>query len=288
MFFRFSMKLINRIEDSLGSLSKSERKVALEVLADPAKVVQSSIATLAKQVGVSEPTVNRFCRTMSCKGFPDFKLQLAQSLATGTPYFSSAVSPEDSTEEFTNKLFDATLLSIADAKKAINPNTINRVVDTLAQANRILFYGLGSSAAVAFDAENRFFRLGTPTTAYDDVLKQRMSAAASHTGDAVVIFSYTGRTIPIIEVAQTASQAGATVIGITAPGSPLANYCHLVIEVAADKEDTDIYTPMTGRIVHLTITDILATGVMLKKGPAYQDHLKRIKNSLIDTRIPKS
>ncbi|MEE4244728.1 MAG: transcriptional regulator HexR [Kangiellaceae bacterium] len=282
------MKLINRIEDSLGSLSKSERKVALEVLADPAKVVQSSIATLAKQVGVSEPTVNRFCRTMSCKGFPDFKLQLAQSLATGTPYFSSAVSPEDSTEEFTNKLFDATLLSIADAKKAINPNTINRVVDTLAQANRILFYGLGSSAAVAFDAENRFFRLGTPTTAYDDVLKQRMSAAASHTGDAVVIFSYTGRTIPIIEVAQTASQAGATVIGITAPGSPLANYCHLVIEVAADKEDTDIYTPMTGRIVHLTITDILATGVMLKKGPAYQDHLKRIKNSLIDTRIPKS
>ncbi len=281
------MKLINRIEEALQTLSKSEKKVAQEVLADPQRAYQSSIASLAKAAEVSEPTVNRFCRSMSCKGFPDFKLQLAQSLATGTPYFTGNVSLDDSTEEFTNKLFDATMMSISEARKAIDPVAVSRVVDALAQAKRILFYGLGSSGAVAMDAENRFFRLGTPTAVYDDVLKQRMAAAASQTGDVLVLYSYTGRTIPLIEAAQMASQAGALVIGITSADSPLANICHLVIEVPGDQEDTDIYTPMTSRIIHLTITDILATGVMLRRGPVFQDHLRRIKESLKETRLPK-
>ena len=93
------MKLIKRIEEALDTLSKSEKKVAQEVLSDPQQAYQSSIAALANAAGVSEPTVNRFCRSMDCKGFPDFKLQLAQRLATGTPYFSGSVSLEDSTEE---------------------------------------------------------------------------------------------------------------------------------------------------------------------------------------------
>ncbi len=281
------MKLISRIEEALQTLSKSEKKVAQEVLADPQKAYQSSIAALARAAQVSEPTVNRFCRSMNCKGFPDFKLQLAQSLATGTPYFSGSVSLDDNTEEFTNKLFDATMMSISEARKTVDPVAVNRVVDALAQARRILFYGLGSSAAVAMDAENRFFRLGTPTIAYEDVLKQRMAAAAAQTGDVLVIYSYTGRTIPLIEAAQMASQSGALVIGITAPDSPLANICHLVIEIPSDQEDTDIYTPMTSRIIHLTITDILATGVMLRRGPVFQEHLRRIKESLKETRLPK-
>lgn len=281
------MKLINRIEEALQTLSKSEKKVAQEVLVDPQKAYQSSIAALAKAAAVSEPTVNRFCRSMNCKGFPDFKLQLAQSLATGTPYFTGNVSLDDSTEEFTNKLFDATMMSLSEARKMVDTTAVSRVVDALAQAKRILFYGLGSSGAVALDAENRFFRLGTPTIAYDDVLKQRMAAAASQTGDVLVLYSYTGRTIPLIEAAQMASQAGAQVIGITSADSPLANICHLVIEVPGDQEDTDIYTPMTSRIIHLTITDILATGVMLRRGPVFQEHLKRIKESLKETRLPK-
>ena len=34
----------------------------------------SSIAALAQEAGVSEPTVNRFCRSLETRGFPDFKL----------------------------------------------------------------------------------------------------------------------------------------------------------------------------------------------------------------------
>ncbi|PYD83702.1 hypothetical protein DNF23_58640, partial [Pseudomonas syringae pv. pisi] len=38
-----------------------------------------SIAALAQAAKVSEPTVNRFCRSFSVSGYPELKLQLAQA-----------------------------------------------------------------------------------------------------------------------------------------------------------------------------------------------------------------
>ena len=70
--------MINQVRASLSSLSKSERAVAETILADPEHSVHLSIARLATAAGVSEPTVNRFCRSLGCRGFPDFKLRLAQ------------------------------------------------------------------------------------------------------------------------------------------------------------------------------------------------------------------
>jgi RpiR family carbohydrate utilization transcriptional regulator len=52
-------------------------------------------------------------------------------------------------------------------------------------------------------------------------------------------------------------------------------------------EDTDVYTPAISRLVHLTIIDVLATGVTLKRGPDFVEHLKKIKNSLKATRFIK-
>jgi hypothetical protein len=79
------MNMLEKIQSQLEHLSKSERKVAEVILAFPDQAIHSSIAALAQQAGVSEPTVNRFCRSLDTRGFPDFKLHLAQSLANGTP-----------------------------------------------------------------------------------------------------------------------------------------------------------------------------------------------------------
>jgi RpiR family carbohydrate utilization transcriptional regulator len=43
---------------------------------------------------------------------------------------------------------------------------------------------------------------------------------------------------------------------------------------------------MTSRIIHLTVIDILATGVTLKRGPDFLEHLRKIKESLKATRFP--
>ncbi|MCY1464960.1 HTH-type transcriptional regulator HexR [compost metagenome] len=42
--------------------------------------------------------------------------------------------------------------------------------------------------------------------------------------------------------------------------------------------------PMTSRIIQLTVLDVLATGVTLRRGVDFQPHLRRIKESLVPTR----
>jgi RpiR family carbohydrate utilization transcriptional regulator len=63
------LNLLQHIAQSRHLLRKSELKVADHVLLDPAAVMHSSMADLAHSVGISEPTIVRFCRAIGCSGF---------------------------------------------------------------------------------------------------------------------------------------------------------------------------------------------------------------------------
>ncbi|MEP1216312.1 MAG: MurR/RpiR family transcriptional regulator [Marinobacter sp.] len=277
--------LLEDIQLRLDTLNKSERKVAEAILRDPSAATRYSIAALARAADVSEPTVNRFCRGFSATGFPDFKIRLAQSIATGTPYIGQNVEPDDTVAEFADKIMLTTIAGLDKARQALDPKALSAAIDYLIQAKQINFFGMGGSAPVAMDAQHKFFRFNIPVMSYDDALMQRMVAAGCSTGDVIVLISYTGRTRETVEIAQQARNNGATVIGITMPGSPLAEACTVVIEVTAP-EDTEVYMPMSSRIIHLTVIDILATGVTLKRGADFLGHLKKIKESLKPTRFP--
>ena len=280
------MNILEKITNELDMLSKSERKVAEVILASPNTVIHSSIAALAKQANISEPTVNRFCRRLDTKGYPDFKLHLAQSLANGTPYVNRHVDENDSAEEYTDKIFESTMASLEFARKSLDSNDINRSVDLLTQANKISFFGLGASAIVAHDAQNKFFRFNVPVVYFDDILMQRMSAINSRQGDVVIVISHTGRTKSLVEVANLAKENDATVIGITSKGTPLAKECSIVLTVDVC-EDTDLYMPMSSRIAQLALIDVLATGFTLRRGSKFRDNLKKVKDSLRSSRFEK-
>lgn len=280
------MNILEKINLQLTTFSKSERKVAEVIIDNPEQAIHSSIATLAKLADVSEPTVNRFCRRLDTKGFPDFKLHLAQGLANGTPYVNRHVDEGDGPEEYTSKIFESTMASLNQARKNIDVHQINRAVDILTQAKKISFFGLGASASVAQDALNKFFRFNVPVTFFEDVVMQRMNCMNSTEGDVVVLFSHTGRTKPLVEMAEIARQNDATVIGVTSKDTPLAQECNICLS-ADVPEDTDLYMPMASRIAHLVIIDVLATGFTLRRGPKFRDNLKKVKDSLRPSRFDK-
>ena len=278
------MNILDKITRNNALFSKSEKKVAAAILANPQNAIHSSIATLASLSDVSEPTVNRFCRRLDTKGFPDFKLHLAQSLANGTPYVNRNVDENNGPEEYTNKIFESTMAALDIAKQSVDINTINRVVDLLTQARKISFFGLGSSASVAHDALNKFFRFNVPVVYFEDIVMQRMSTMNSGDGDVIVLISHTGRTKSLVEIAQIARANDATVVGITAKDSPLGQECNYVLSLDVP-EDTDMYMPMASRIAQLTLIDILATGFTLRRGNKFRENLKRVKESLKDSRF---
>ena len=277
--------LLEQIQSRLDDLNKAERKVAEVILHDPQQATRFSIAALAQAAGVSEPTVNRFCRSFGANGYPELKMQLAQSLASGAAYVSRAVSADDGPEAYTRKIFGSTIASLDSACQSLDPQHVSRAVDLLIQARQIHFFGLGASSSVALDAQHKFFRFNLAVSAHSDVLMQRMIASVAHTGDLFVIISYTGRTRELVEVARLARENGASVLGLTAAGSPLAKASTLSLDIPLP-EDTDIYMPMTSRIIQLTVLDVLATGVTLRRGVDFQPHLRKIKESLTASRYP--
>lgn len=277
--------LLSTISSALPDLKKSEAKVARVILQDPDAATRSSIAALAAAAGVSEPSVNRFCKRFGASGFPDFKLQLAKSLVSGVRYMSRAVEMTDDVDTYPGKLFDNTINALVQARQKLPTAAIAEAVDHLAQAKRLIFFGLGTSVAVARDAEHKFFRFGVPVSTHEDPLMMRMLATSAGAGDLLFFISHTGRTKVLVEVAELARKTDAVVVSLTAANSPLAATSHCTIELP-HAENTEEYLPMTSRIVQLVILDTLATGVTLKRGAKLLPHLARIKESLADTRFP--
>ena len=277
--------LLSELSAALPGLNKSETKVARAILEDPEAATRSSIAVLAATAGVSEPSVNRFCKKFGATGFPDFKLRLARSLVSGVRYISRAVEMDDDIDTYPKKLFDNTITALMLARDQLPITDIERAVDYLAQARQIYFLGLGTSAAVARDAEHKFFRFKVPVTTCTDPLMHRMLAAGGSAGEVFFFISHTGRTETLVETAELVRNTEATVVSLTAEGSPLAAASHLSIDLSV-AENTEEYLPMTSRIVQLVVLDVLATGMTLRRGESILPHLARIKDSLKSTRFP--
>lgn len=276
--------LLRHLESTQESLSRSGRKVAELVLARPHFLLNEPLAQVAREAGVSEPTVIRFCRALGCSGFQDFRLRLAQSLGSGLHFVHADVSPDDPVEDMAAKVFDRAASTLLQVRAQLDAPRLGRAIRLLAGARRIECYGLGSSGIVAADAQHKLFRLGIPCVAYSDAHVHGMAATMLRAGDVVLAFSVSGRTLDLLSSVELARESGASVVGVTALGSPLAARSTVALEVAVD-EDTELYTPMTSRLAHLAIVDVLAVGVALRQGPRLRNRLERAKASLRDKRV---
>jgi RpiR family carbohydrate utilization transcriptional regulator len=270
---------LERVRATRLSLRKSEAKVADLVLADPARILELSLAGLAALTGVSQPTVMRFCVAIGFSGYQEFKLRLAQSLALGRSATHSAISDRDALGAVTDKIFEYTLTSLDWARQHLDHVALERAVDILAGAASIAFFGFGASAVVAMDAQQKFPLFDVPSRAEADAHQQIMAASMMREGDVLVVISNTGRTRQIVEAAEIAKSAGAVLIGIIGAEGPVSALCDVSLLVET-LDNTNVYTPTTSRIAALVLVDILSTAVALRRDSGHLVRLSRMKQRL--------
>tara|TARA_B100000745_G_scaffold297159_1_gene243667 strand:+ start:20501 stop:21358 length:858 start_codon:yes stop_codon:yes gene_type:complete len=273
-----SPNIIRRITDNHPALRKSEAKVADFVLAHANDVINMRIVDLAAQSEVSDPTVIRFCRALGFDGFQSFKLQLAQQIGMGSVYTQFAVDDSDTVNDLCNKVFDTTVGTLRTVRDELDPDILEQAINTISNARRVEFYGFGASGPVAADAQHKFFRLQLSTTALMDPHIQHMSAISLGEEDVVVAISQSGQTRALLQSVNLAKEAGATVIGLAPQNTPLSEICSIPIHVTME-EDMQAFTPISSRIAHLVVIDVLATGVARHRKPFLKEHLKRLQKS---------
>ena len=271
--------LLDAIRTQMDALSKSERKVAMAVLDNPQQTISENITALARTAQVSEPTVVRFCCAVGCDGWHEFKLKLAQGLALAPSGRDETPLQDDLAEDLVSKICGRSVNTLLDLRNTLDPQAVQRALDILAAAAKIEFYGQGSSGLVAADAQHKFFRSGVPTVAYSDPHIHAISAALLEAGDAVVAISQRGGSTALLHSVQLARRAGADVIVIAPSGTPLAALATVLLPVDLPV-DTDPYRPITARLAHLVVIDILAVGLALRRGPDFRRRMEAAQKAL--------
>lgn len=249
------------------------------MVVDPSFVVGATMAGVAEAAGVSEPTVMRFATALGFSGFQPFKMALAQTVALGIPATLSGIRRDDDVQAVTTKVFDHTISSLDRARRSLDPAQVERAVDALVSARSVDFAGLGASALIALDAEQKAPLFGVPVSAPTDPHQQFMAAAVAGPGTVTVAVSNLGATYSVIEVARTARANGALVIGVSGDRTPLLEHVDVPL-VVRTIEDTDVFTPSVSRLAGLVVVDVLATAVALRRGTDHLDRLARMKEGL--------
>jgi RpiR family carbohydrate utilization transcriptional regulator len=263
-------------------LPEAQQRVGDAILADPDWTVRAAAEEIARRAQVSPPTVVRFCRTLGYEGLSDFKLQLAQRLAVGTPYLHRAVTAKDDTASLIHKILFGGAAALTNLERYLDAAQVEQAMERIAAARRIECFAVGMvSAFLANDAQSRFARLGLNANTYFDAHLQLISAAALSSRDVVLAISHVGRMPALLESVQLAREQGATVIGITQPDTPLAQRCTIALSVVVP-EDAAVRVGTEAYLAAQMIIEMLTVGVGLRLGPAAIERLRRVRAVLLE------
>lgn len=246
--------VLEEIRHRLPSFSNSEARVARFIMASPVDVMGMSITQLATASSTSVGSVARFCQRFEVAGYQQFKLLLSRSL------------PEPADAGQTGEVgrlprYRRTLLqsgeALTAASRVIDTDSIERVVDIVSSAERILVAAAGTSTPLAWDTAYRMVSLGLDARFEPDFIFQEVLAGGLGDGDVCFAISHTGSTVPTLRVMEAARERGAVTVGVTSfATSPITELLDAVI-VAGSAETHHQVEAVVSRIVHLAVLDTL-------------------------------
>ena len=252
--------LLVRLRGLRPSLSPAEDRVAEQVLADARAAAALTISELAVAAHTSETTVLRFCKRLGLPGYPQLRLALAEESAQ--PRASTAkttdISAKDSIDDIIAKVSFADASAVEETAQQLDRDALAAAATAIAGAKRIDIYGIGASAIVGIDLQQKLHRIGAMAFAWNDPHIALTSATLLARKDVAIGISHSGTTKETIESLEAARNRGATTIAITNfPLSRLASLADLVLT--------------------LTVVDCLYIAVA-------QRHLRRARKAVEETR----
>ncbi|WP_339205659.1 MurR/RpiR family transcriptional regulator [Paenibacillus sp. FSL K6-3182] len=273
-----TINIFTTIHSKYNNLTNTERKVADYILDNSEGVVYMSITDLADHCGVGESSVFRFCRSLSYKGYQDFKIALAHSITAENeiPQLTDKVLMNDTMDQVSSKVLSSNISALNETYNLIDNEKMDQAIEHLLQAERVIFFGVGSSLMTAMEAKIKFMRITNKTECSIDSHLQMMSAALMTKRDVAVVISYSGSTKDTIEVAKRAKESGATVISITRfVKSPLTSYSDLTLLCGANEGPLQGGS-LSAKISQLYLLDVLYVEYFKR---TYEDSIRNKENT---------
>ncbi|WP_304229424.1 MurR/RpiR family transcriptional regulator [Lactobacillus kitasatonis] len=215
--------IIDKIYSELPAMSQSDQKVAKQVLADPEKIVNSTISELAKIAVVSGASVTRFCHNLGLTGFHDLKIQLAQVSGNEKSHSLQKIAKDD-LQTALKQIGDNKVAEIEATLNNIDSQVLKKVLDLLTNSKIVQVSAEGDTYPVAEDAVYKFNQIGILALAsggnVETAIAQSMNLNAQ---DCLLVISNSGESAALLKQIKVAKEQGIKVIAITnRADSPIA------------------------------------------------------------------
>ncbi len=254
--------IVHKIRDMYNLMGPAEKRVADYILEHTDEIVGMSISELAAKCDCGDATLVRFSRRLMLDGFGMLKIRLAGELQQ-TSAFGGDIKENDSPYVlYQNRILDITA-SLHNTEMVLDPQELLRASEAIIKADRVVTFGLGSSAAVAQDAAHKLLRLGLVAQSCTDNHMQALVACHLKRGNVAIGISHSGASKDIIEALELSRACGATTICITNFGKPpILSSADIVLFTKAEETKRSILA-MSSRIAQLAILDSIYTYIVL-------------------------
>ncbi|MCT4796726.1 MurR/RpiR family transcriptional regulator [Exiguobacterium alkaliphilum] len=262
-----------------STLGKKEQRIADYILKHPETVIHHTINQLADDLDVAESTVFRFCQRIGFKGYQALKIALAADVVAPMQDIHEDIARDDTSLEIAEKIFTTNVRTIEATRQILEVAALERAVDLLLSARRIEFFGSGGSAVIALDAYHKFVRSGLHVTANLEAHMQLMSASQMTKDDVAVVISHSGASKETLDVVNVLS-GHVPIIAITNYAkSPLSKLADVSLYTVS--QETEFRSEaLASRIAELSLIDAIYTIVMIRRGEAGHEALKRMRESI--------
>jgi len=252
------------------TLVPSLYRVATRILGDPSRAATETISELARGADTSEASVLRLCREIGIRGYRELRVALAaesgrEQALSDTREVGGDIGRTDDLDSIIDSVTFADQQAIADTARTLDRRALARAVALVVAARRIDIVGVGASAVVALDLQQKLHRIGLIAFTWSDTHAALTAAALLGPPDVMIGISHSGATMDTEEAIAEAAGRGAATIGLTSvPKSPLALRVGVLLVTAA-RETTFRSGATSSRIAALSVVDVLFVAVAQRR-----------------------
>ena len=203
------LHIIEIIENSLDCMTGLEREIAHYFL--NSTNIQDDLSSLqvTKQLHISQAALTRFAKKCGFKGYREFKFQYQQQTTSSEPEVPSLG------HDLSRRVLRNYTQLRMQTEEVIDEDKLQRIATLIEDADRVYFFGIGSSGLVARDMKLRFMRLGVVCEALTDQDGFAWTTSILDKNCLVIGFSLSGQTQSIIDSLIDAKNMGAKTVLVT-------------------------------------------------------------------------
>lgn len=208
--------VINQICASMDSFFDTEKKIGDYIVRNPKKVVDMTVGELAKECGVSEASVSRFCKRIELKGFHHLKISLARELvdAKDDGEISGHISVDDM-EGSLRGILSNKMEELRQTVAMIDREELKKILGVINNADTVLMAAVGNTVPVAMDGAYKLNQIGIRAMS-TPIWETELGYSYNLTDkDVVVAISNSGESTGVIQILEAAKSRGAVAISIT-------------------------------------------------------------------------